>query len=53
MLNINSTGYCGMILVKDREKLENLTEDPHLVDKSLLQCGFPNTAGQKPTEYHY
>ncbi|CAI4038377.1 hypothetical protein SMKI_04G7210 [Saccharomyces mikatae IFO 1815] len=52
-LNINSTGYCGMILVKDKEKLDTLTAKPHLVDKSLLECGFPTTAGGKPTKYHY
>ncbi|CAI4056772.1 hypothetical protein N7582_000700 [Saccharomyces uvarum] len=52
-LNINSTGYCGMILVKDKEKLDKVTEDPSLLDKSLFECGFPSTVGQKPTEYHY
>lgn len=52
-LSINSTGYCGMVLVKDKETLDKLTEEPSLVDRSLFECGFPSTAGQKPTEYDY
>ena len=42
-----------MVLVKDKETLEKLTEEPSLADRSLFECDFPSTAGQKPTEYDY
>lgn len=52
-IGFNATGYVGLVLVKYEETLKNITENPHLIDEVLLECGFPNTAGQKPTEYHY
>ncbi|CCK70683.1 bifunctional AP-4-A phosphorylase/ADP sulfurylase KNAG_0F00110 [Huiozyma naganishii CBS 8797] len=52
-LSINATGYAGMILAKDNETFQKLVTDPELMDKALFECGFPSTAGQKPSEYHY
>lgn len=52
-LSINAAGYAGLVLAKDKKTFEKLNETPDLVDKALFECGFPSTAGQKPTEYHY
>ena len=52
-IGFNSTGYCGMILTKDDEVFSKITEKPELINDILLECGFQNTAGQKPNEYNY
>lgn len=52
-LSINATGYAGMVLVKDQESYDKILANPDLIDKSLFECGFPNTSGKRPTEYHY
>lgn len=52
-ISINATGYAGMVLVKDQETYDRIIANPDLIDKSLFQCGFPNTAGQRPNEYNY
>ncbi|CCD25779.1 bifunctional AP-4-A phosphorylase/ADP sulfurylase NDAI_0F04610 [Naumovozyma dairenensis CBS 421] len=52
-LSINSLGYVGMILTKDEKEFNQIVSNPQIVDELLLSCGFPNTFGQKPTEYHY
>lgn len=52
-IGFNSTGYTGLILVKDEDVYKQIQEDSHLIDEALLECGFPNTAGKKPTEYNY
>lgn len=52
-IGLNATGYAGLVLVKHEDVWEKLQENPHLIDKLLLECGFPNTAGQSSNEYHY
>lgn len=52
-VGFNSTGYAGLILVKTQEAYDLIEQDPHRVDQALLECGFPNTAGKKSTEYNY
>lgn len=52
-IGFNATGYAGLILVKHQEVFDQIQEDSHLVDKTLLECGFPNTAGVKSNEYNY
>ena len=52
-IGFNSTGYCGMILTKNDEVFSKITEKPELINDILLECGFPNTSGQKPNEYNY
>lgn len=52
-LGINATGYAGMILAKDEAIYNKIVGEPRVIDQALLNCGFPNTSGQKPTEYHY
>ena len=52
-IGFNSTGYAGLILVKNEETFKKIQEDTHLIEQSLLECGFPNTAGQKSTQYQY
>lgn len=52
-LGFNSVGYAGLVLVKKDETYKQILEKPELVNDALLECGFPSTAGQKPTEYHY
>lgn len=52
-ISINATGYAGMVLVKDQESYDKILANPDLIDKSLFECGFPNTSGKRPTEYHY
>lgn len=52
-LSINATGYAGMVLVKDQESYNKILANPDLIDKSLFECGFPNTSGKRPSEYSY
>lgn len=52
-IGFNATGYAGLILVKTPEVYNTIQEEPHRLDQALLECGFPNTAGQKSTEYNY
>lgn len=52
-IGFNSTGYAGLILVKQEETYKKIQEDTHLIEQCLLECGFPNTAGQKSTQYQY
>ncbi|KAL3234246.1 Diadenosine 5',5'''-P1,P4-tetraphosphate phosphorylase 2 [Nakaseomyces bracarensis] len=52
-LGFNSVGYAGLVLVKKEDVYKQILEKPELVNDALLECGFPSTAGQKPTEYHY
>ena len=52
-IGLNATGYAGLVLVKHEDVWQKLQEDPHLIDKLLLECGFANTAGQSSNEYHY
>lgn len=52
-IGFNATGYVGMVLVKDEEVLKKIQENPHIVDELLLECGFPSTAGEATTQYHY
>lgn len=52
-MGINATGYLGLLLAKTQEAYDTIREDPTVIDRMLLDCGFPNTAGIKPTEYNY
>ncbi|CCC68984.1 hypothetical protein NCAS_0B09000 [Naumovozyma castellii] len=52
-IGFNATGYFGLILVKYKEVFDNIIDNPQLLDDVLLECGFPNTSGQRPTEYNY
>lgn len=52
-LSINATGYAGMVLVKDQETYDKILKNPDLIDKSLFECGFPNTSDKRPNEYNY
>lgn len=52
-IGFNSTGYAGLVLVKKQEVYDQIQQDPHLIDEALLECGFPNSAGKKRTEYDY
>ncbi|CCE63479.1 hypothetical protein TPHA_0E03900 [Tetrapisispora phaffii CBS 4417] len=52
-LNLNATAYVGLLLIKDEETLNKVKENASLIDEALLECGFPNTAGEKTNEYNY
>ena len=52
-VDINSAGYAGLLLVKSQESYDALLEDPAVIDKLMLACGFANTAGVKPGESDY
>ncbi|EDO19139.1 hypothetical protein Kpol_2000p107 [Vanderwaltozyma polyspora DSM 70294] len=52
-IGFNATGYTGFVLVKEQSVFEKINQDPSLLNKVLLECGFPSTAGQKTTEYNY
>lgn len=52
-IGFNATGYAGLVLVKWEESWDAVNKDPTLLNKLLLECAFPSTAGIKPTEYHY
>lgn len=52
-IGFNAVGYAGLVLVKKEDVFQKITEKPELINDVLLECGFPNTAGTKPTEYHY
>ncbi|QLQ78685.1 hypothetical protein HG537_0B00350 [Torulaspora globosa] len=52
-IGFNATGYAGLILVKTQEAYDEILQVPHKIDEALLECGFPNTAGKKQTQYSY
>lgn len=52
-IGFNATGYAGLVLLKWEEDWKTVSEDPSILDKLLLECSFPNTSGEKPSEYHY
>ena len=52
-VDINSAGYAGLLLVKSQESYDALLDDPAVIDKLMLACGFANTAGVKPGESDY
>lgn len=52
-IGFNSTGYAGLVLIKNEETFKKVQEDTSLISQALLECGFPSTAGQKSTEYQY
>lgn len=52
-IGFNSIGYAGLVLVKKEDVYKSIKTNPNQIDKLLLECGFPNTAGQKPNEYNY
>lgn len=52
-VGFNSFGYAGLLLIKDQASFDKINENPSIVDDLLLECGFPNTSGQKPNEYNY
>lgn len=52
-IGFNSTGYAGLVLIKQEETFKKIQEDIGLIQQSLLECGFPSTAGQRSTEYQY
>ncbi|QLL31172.1 hypothetical protein HG536_0B00330 [Torulaspora globosa] len=52
-IGFNATGYAGLILVKTQEAYDQILQLPHKIDEALLECGFPNSAGKKQTEYNY
>ncbi|GAV48586.1 hypothetical protein ZYGR_0X00130 [Zygosaccharomyces rouxii] len=52
-IGFNSTGYAGLVLIKQEETFKKVQEDSNLIQQALLECGFPCTAGQRSTEYQY
>ncbi|SCV02851.1 LANO_0G00628g1_1 [Lachancea nothofagi CBS 11611] len=52
-IGFNATGYAGLVLVKHEDVWNKILEDPHVVDRMMLECGFPNTAGTSANEYNY
>lgn len=52
-IGFNATGYAGLILVKTQEAYDQIMQVPHKIDEALLECGFPNSAGKKQTQYSY
>ncbi|AMD19483.1 HCL668Cp [Eremothecium sinecaudum] len=52
-IGFNSTAYLGLVLVKWEDTLKKITESPQILAKVLMECSFPNTAGEKSTEYNY
>ncbi|SCU98788.1 LAME_0G00562g1_1 [Lachancea meyersii CBS 8951] len=52
-IGFNATGYAGLVLVKHEEVWNKILEEPQVVNRLMLECGFPNTAGVSATEYHY
>ncbi|CCF57671.1 hypothetical protein KAFR_0D00250 [Kazachstania africana CBS 2517] len=41
-IGFNSIAYAGLVLVKFKHMYDDLTSNPDLLDKLLLECGFPN-----------
>ncbi|AAS54102.2 AFR730Wp [Eremothecium gossypii ATCC 10895] len=52
-IGFNATGYAGLVLVKWPDVHEEILAAPERLAQLLLECGFPNTAGNKPDEYDY
>ncbi|CCK69146.1 bifunctional AP-4-A phosphorylase/ADP sulfurylase KNAG_0C00330 [Huiozyma naganishii CBS 8797] len=42
-VGFNSIGYAGLVLVKKREIFDEVRSNPNVIDRLLLECGFPNT----------
>ncbi|CAR29061.1 ZYRO0F18216p [Zygosaccharomyces rouxii] len=52
-IGFNSTGYAGLVLIKQEDTFKKVQEDNSVIQQALLECGFPSTAGKKATEYEY
>ncbi|CCF59784.1 hypothetical protein KAFR_0H03740 [Kazachstania africana CBS 2517] len=52
-MSVNATGYAGLILTKSQEAFDKIADSPNVIDDLLLNCGFPNSSEQKPSEYNY
>ncbi|SCU96380.1 LADA_0H00606g1_1 [Lachancea dasiensis] len=52
-IGFNATGYAGLVLVKHEDVWGKILQEPHIVDRLMLECGFPNTSGQSSVEYDY
>ncbi|SCU95475.1 LAFA_0G00606g1_1 [Lachancea sp. 'fantastica'] len=52
-IGFNATGYAGLVLVKHEEVWNKILQEPQVVNRLMLECGFPNTSGTSANEYHY
>ncbi|CAL9731578.1 protein Apa1p [Monosporozyma unispora] len=43
-VGFNSIGYTGLIMIKQEDTLNQIKNNPDLIDGLLLECGFPNPA---------
>lgn len=43
-IGFNSIGYMGLVMIKEKQTLFDIKQNPNLIDTLLLECGFPNKA---------